>query len=100
VHAVYVWHFFREARSYRDVIVQISDDPEFKKDVQTVFNTDTDNSAGQGVGKDRPYIDTYWGKLVDAEGAKGRHVRLYSNGNTANDLNHYVEVEVYGTPAE
>jgi hypothetical protein len=23
-------------------------------------------------------------------------VRLYSNGNTTNDLNHYVEVEVYG----
>jgi hypothetical protein len=26
-------------------------------------------------------------------------VRLYSNGNTANDLNHYVEVEVFGKPA-
>jgi hypothetical protein len=23
-------------------------------------------------------------------------VRLYSNGNTANDMNHYIEVEVYG----
>jgi hypothetical protein len=27
-------------------------------------------------------------------------VRLYSSGNTSNDLNHYVEVEVYGTPAK
>jgi hypothetical protein len=23
-------------------------------------------------------------------------MRLYSNGNTTNDLNHYVEIEVYG----
>jgi hypothetical protein len=25
-------------------------------------------------------------------------VRLYSNGNNANKLNHYVEVEVFGRP--
>jgi len=24
---------------------------------------------------------------------------LYSNGNTANDMNHYVEVEIFGKPA-
>jgi len=32
-------------------------------------------------------------------GVKGRYVRLYSNGNTANRLNHYIEVEVWGKPA-
>jgi hypothetical protein len=26
----------------------------------------------------------------------GQYVRLYSNGNTSNDLNHYIEVEVHG----
>jgi hypothetical protein len=26
-------------------------------------------------------------------------VRLYSNGNTTNKLNHYIEVEVWGKPA-
>ena len=36
--------------------------------------------------------------MFDPKGAKGRYVRLYSNGNTTNDLNHYVEVEVYGLP--
>ena len=40
------------------------------------------------------------GKLFDPKGAKGRYVRLYSNGNTTNDLTHYVEVEVYGRPAK
>ena len=26
IYAIYVWHFFREARSYHDVIVQVADD--------------------------------------------------------------------------
>ncbi len=99
VHAILLWHYFREARSYHDVIIQVSDDPDFKKGVQTVFNTDQDNTAKQGIGKNRPYIDTNFGKLVDAKGAKGRYVRLYSDGSTANDLSHYVEVEVFGKPA-
>jgi len=31
---------------------------------------------------------------------KARYVRLYSNGNTSNDLNHYTEVEIKGRPAK
>ena len=99
VYAVWVWHFFREARSYHNVIVQVSDDPEFQQDVHTVFNNDQSNSARLGIGRDRPYIETNMGKLIDAGGVTGRYVRLYSSGNTANDLNHYVEVEVHGRPA-
>jgi hypothetical protein len=37
--------------------------------------------------------------LVDGRGTKGRYVRLWSNGNTSVDANHYIEVEVFGTPA-
>ena len=99
IHAVYLWHYYREARSYHDVIIQVANDAEFAKNVQTVYNNDQDNSSRKGIGKARPYIETYLGKLVDAKGATGRYVRLYSGGNTANDLNHYVEVEVFGTPA-
>ncbi len=99
IYAIYVWHFFREARGYHDVIVQVADDEEFTKNVQTVFNNDTDASAKLGIGKDRPYIETYLGKLIDAKGVTGRYVRLYSRRNTANSLNHYVEVEVFAKPA-
>ena len=99
IYGLYLWHFFREARSYHDVIVQVSDDPEFKTGVTTVFNNDQDNSSKLGIGKDRAYIETNFGKLIDAKGVKGRYVRVYSNGNTANDLNHYLEVEVFGKTA-
>lgn len=100
IAAIVVWHFHSQARAYHDVIVQVSDDPEFKKDVKTIFNNDDNNSAGLGAGSEPAYIETYEGRLIEANGATGRYVRLYSNGNTSDELNHYVEVEVYGQPAE
>ena len=92
ISALLVWHFHSQERVYRDVVVQISDDPKFEKDVTTIY----DNSA---AGKDHPYVEQYLGKLIDAKGAKGRYVRLSSAGNTTNKLNHYIEVEVFGKPA-
>jgi hypothetical protein len=99
ISAVIVWHFHSQARVYFDVVVQVSDDPAFSKDVTTIFNADNSNELGLGAGTDRPYIETYEGKLIDAKGVKGRYVRLYSKGNTTNKLNHYIEVEVFGKPA-
>jgi len=99
ISAVIVWHFHSQERVYFDVVVQVSDDPAFSKDVTTIFNADTANELGLGAGTDRPYIETYQGKLIDAKGVKGRYVRLYSKGNTTNKLNHYIEVEVFGKPA-
>jgi hypothetical protein len=100
LHAILLWHYHSQARVYRDVVVQVSDDKDFLKGVQTIFNNDHDNSSGLGVGKDREYIEVAEGRLVDPKGVRGRYVRAYSNGNTTNDLNHYVEIEVYGTPAK
>lgn len=94
--AVWVWHFHSQARAYHDVIIQISDDPTFQQNVTTVFNNDYDNSARMGKGADNPYVDTRYGLLVNARGTPGRYIRLYSNGNTANEMNHVIEVEVFG----
>jgi hypothetical protein len=94
--AIWVWHYHSQARAYHDVIVQVSNDPEFATGVTELFNNDYDNSAEQGKGSAKPYVDSRYGKLIDAKGTKAQYVRLYSNGNTANDMNHYIEVEVYG----
>jgi hypothetical protein len=99
IYAVLVWHFHSQARVYRDVVVQVSDDPNFRSGVTTIFNSDFKGELGLGAGKDLNYVETYQGKLIDAKGAKGRYVRLYSNGNTTNKLNDYIEVEVWGKPA-
>ena len=100
LHAILIWHYHSQARVYRDVIVQVSDDPDFITGVKTLFNNDHDNSSGLGVGKDKEYIEVNEGRLFDPRGVTARYVRLYSRGNTSNDMNHYVEVEVYGTPAK
>jgi len=96
LQAIWVWHFHSQRRAYHDVIIQISDDPEFKQGVTTIFNNDYDNSARMGKGADNPYVESRFGLLVNAKGTPGRYVRLYSNGNTANEMNHYIEVEVFG----
>ncbi len=100
LQAILVWHYHSQARVYKDVVVQVSDDPDFVKGVITIYNNDHDNSSGLGIGPDKEYIETNEGRLIDPKGAAGRYVRLSSAGNTSNDMNHYVEVEVYGTPSK
>ncbi|MDW7760008.1 MAG: discoidin domain-containing protein [Acidobacteriota bacterium] len=100
LHAILVWHYHSQARVYRDVVIQVSDDPDFVAGVTTIFNNDHDNSSGLGVGKDKEYIETNEGRLFDPKGVESRYIRLYSAGNTANDMNHYVEVEIYGIPVK
>jgi hypothetical protein len=100
VYAVLFWHFHKTPRVYFDVIVQLADDAGFKKNVRTIFNNDHDKTSALGAGPDMNYVETSEGKLVDAKGARARFVRLYSRGNSQNDLSHYVEVEVYGRPAK
>ncbi len=46
------------------------------------------------------YIETNHGRVIDAKGTKARYVRLWSNGNTASDMNHYCEVQVFAVPAK
>jgi len=94
--AIVMWHFHAAERVYFDVAIKIADDAEFTKNVREIYNNDHDNSAGAGVGKDKEYIEKHVGRLIDAKGEVAQFVRLYSNGNTSDDTNHYVEVDVYG----
>jgi hypothetical protein len=100
IHALAVWHFHRERRVYFAVVVQLSDDPEFKQGVTTVFNNDDTNKLGLGEGKDPCYIESHEGRVIPVAGTKARYVRLHSNGNTSGASNDYVEVEVWGIPVK
>jgi hypothetical protein len=98
IFAIVFWHSHDAPKVYHDVAVRLSDDPEFKDNVNTIFNNDIDNSSKLGAGADREYFETHEGKLIDAKGAKARYVRLYSKGSTDSALNEYTEVEIYGRP--
>lgn len=96
IYAVVFWHFHETPRVYFDIVVQVSDDPDFAVGVTTIYNNDLDNSLELGVGTDPHYVETAEGRLVDAKGVKGRYVRLYSQANNQNDYSHYIEVQVFG----
>ena len=98
--AVVIWHAHDMAKVYHDVIVQVADDADFTKNVRTIFNNDADNTSGLGAGKNREYLETYEGKLINAKGVKARHIRFYSKGSTESALNEYTEIEVYGRLAQ
>ena len=100
LYKIVVWHYHKMGQAYIDVVVQVSDDPEFKTGVTTLWNSDHDESSAMGKGSDPAYVETASGRVIDANGLKARYVRLWSNGNTSNDMNHYCEVEVFGTPAK
>jgi hypothetical protein len=100
IYAIAMWHDHRYVQVIHDVIVQVSDDPEFKTGVTTLYNNDKDNVAKQGVGTDREYFETHMGKIIDGKGTKARYVRGYTKGSTNGAMNCWQEIEVYGLPAK
>ena len=100
IFAIVIWHAHNTAKIYHDVIVQVADDPDFTKNVHPLFNNFSDKSSDLSAGKDKEYIETYEGKLIDAKGVVSRYIRFYSNGSSESALNEYTEIEVYGRPAQ
>lgn len=98
IEAIAIWHDHRYVQVMHDVIVQVSDDPEFKTGVTTLFNNDTDNSSGLGVGTDREYFERHYGRVIDGKGTKARYVRGYTKGSHLSALNCWQEIEVYAVP--
>ena len=96
VSAVCVWHDQGDDRVYKDVIVQLSNDEKFSKDVTTIFNNDHDNSAKLGKGTDKEYRERNDGRPIDGKLTKARYVRCYSNGSSSEPVNNYIEIEVFG----
>src|SRR6185436_16055321 len=64
IYAVVMWHDHRYVQAFHDVILQVSNDPEFKTGVTTLYNNDSDNSANLGVGTDREYFELEFGRAV------------------------------------
>jgi len=100
VYAIVVWHDHRLIQTYRSVVVQAADDPDFIDNVTTLFNNDTENAAGLGIGFDKQYFETQQGKLIPAKNLKTRYLRFYSRGSNATAINSYQEIEVYGQPVK
>lgn len=99
IHAVAMWHDHRYVQIIHGVVLQVSDDPAFKTGVTTLFNNDTENTSGLGVGTDREYFELHFGRVVPAKGVKARYVRGYTRGSNQTAINCWQEIEVYALPA-
>ena len=103
IHAIVIWHFYKNPVIYNDMIVCVSSDVNFSANVTTLFNNDHDNSAAMGKGNDTAHISRWWGEIVDARNndhtpTKARYVRLYTGKTTEGRPPRYIEIEVYGKP--
>lgn len=96
VFAVVLWHGYNTVpKVFHKVSVVISDKEDFSSGNTTLFNNDKDAN-----GPNKEYIETNFGKLIDAKGVKGRYLRFRSKGSNESALNEYTEIEVYGRPAK
>lgn len=98
IYAVVFWLYDESCRvySFKNIVVQVSDDPDFTKDAKILFNNDRHNSTGFGIGKDYNYYEIFVGRLVDAKGVSARYVRINTNGNNMDRLNRFTAVDVWG----
>ena len=101
IHAIVVWHHYKNADIFDDVIVCVSDDEDFSRNVITLYNNDHDNSSGIGMGVDSAYISSVWGNIIDARdqsytGTTARFIRVYTNRNVDGTVPRYLEIAAYG----
>lgn len=112
IDGIGMWYYYNpnakdesEYRINRDIIVQLSNDPEFKEEVVTVYNNDQDNSAGQGIGTDEEFKATPEGKQISFEPVTAQYIRFWVNGFTSENgsegnWNNVLEYEAYGVKSE
>ena len=97
------WNYWDDARTLVGLVILASEKGTFAEDDRTViFNSDTENFFGFGVGTDASYKSVSAGLSVEKE-ARGRYVRVMNNGHDGGTPGqkkhggHYTEIKVYGT---
>ena len=97
------WNYWDDGRTLVGLVILASEKGTFAEDDRTViFNSDTENFFGFGVGTDTSYKSVSAGLSVEKE-ARGRYVRVMNNGHDGGTPGqkkhggHYTEIKVYGT---
>lgn len=102
LYAILIWHDFSLWDVCEGVVVQASNDPEFAKDVHTLFNNDYRDLNHLGAGADLEYYETNFGKLIDAHAVRSRYLRFYCRGDHSalKRYSTYIEIEAWGLPVD
>lgn len=97
------WNYWDDGRTLIGLVILASEKGTFAEDDRTViFNSDTENFFGFGVGTDASYKSVSAGLSVE-KAARGRYVRVMNSGHDGGTPGqkkqggHYTEIKVYGT---
>ncbi len=90
--------------TFDDVVIQLSTSADFTSGVTTIFNNDTDNSVGAGIGTDGTYTEqgyeynTPRGNLFTVNNVSARYVRVTNRRNWQGaDISIFTEIQVFGS---
>ena len=102
IKTIDLYRYWNDGRTYRNTVVVVSNDKDFYT-YKVVYNTDTNNMHGFGVGTDQTYSESADGKSFKVD-TTARYIRVYMNGQSDTaTTNHIVEVRAFGyeeTPSE
>lgn len=87
-----VWGLFHNTRMYSDRIVRISENG---SDWYTIFNNDSDNSAGVGIGTHSEYIETQDGKVFTIPDINAQYIQVWSGDDNLGGNATLVEIEAF-----
>jgi len=83
VNTVKMWRYYGDGRTYNGTKVEVSTDG-------VSWTTVYDQTISGG------YAETPEGKTIIFPSCPARFVRFWSNGSSANEFNHWVELQVFG----
>jgi len=86
IDTIILWHYWTDGRTYHENKVAVSDTGNFIGEETVIFDTTAD---------DEEYPETAEGKTITFEPIIARYVRAWVNGSTANEWNHWVELQVF-----
>ncbi|WP_291648285.1 discoidin domain-containing protein [Clostridium sp.] len=96
IEAINLYRYWSDARTYKGTVIALSETETFSNPI-IVYNSDTENIHGLGVGLDETYVETQDGKSFKLPEVKNaRYVRVYMQGSNKGNTNHIVELEVMG----
>ena len=97
ISKINMWRYWKDGRTYDATVIAVSDNKDFTNPA-VVYNSDSGNVHGFGVGQDELYAETENGKEFKLSSPiKARYVRVYTYGvKDGGTTNHVVELQVLG----
>lgn len=86
IDTIKIWHYYGDGRTYHSNKIALSKSGNFLGEEVVVFDTDD---------TDEEYAETAEGKTITFDPVEAVFIRSWVNGSTANEWNHWVELQAF-----